>query len=181
MNTDKASLAFHGKTQSLYCFELLGQFCEKVFFSSRKEQEGREELKNLAHIYDHPDFNGAGPLAGILSAFKQFPQSPWLVLACDLPFVDFDTIKYLIENRNLEKTATAYHSAHDGLPEPLCAIFEPQSYPLLIEDFHNNKLCPRKFLIHHEPQMVNLKNKMALDNVNSPDELAQAVKLINPS
>ena len=49
----------------------------------------------------------------------------WLVLACDLPFLDRATLQHLIAQRASARLATAYRSSSDGQPEPLCAIFEP--------------------------------------------------------
>ena len=47
------------------------------------------------------------------------------MLACDLPFLADETLRHLIEHRDPSRLATAYRSSHDGLPEPLCAIWEP--------------------------------------------------------
>ena len=51
----------------------------------------------------------------------------WLVLACDLPFLDAETLRHLLRSRVVARAATAYRSSYDGLPEPLCAIWEPRT------------------------------------------------------
>ncbi len=71
--------------------------------------------------------------------------------------------------------ATAYKSAHDGLPEPLCAIWEPAAAPLLAEYQAAGGHCPRKFLIRHGANLLDLPDPRALDNVNTPEEYSQAV------
>ena len=44
--------------------------------------------------------------------------------------------------------ATAYRSSHDGLPEPLCAIYEPRSHAAArATTSRTGKHCPRKFLM----------------------------------
>jgi molybdenum cofactor guanylyltransferase len=55
------------------------------------------------------------------------------VLACDLPFLTDAALAQLLEERDPTALATAYRSAHDGLPEPLCAIWEPAAAAALAQ------------------------------------------------
>jgi len=87
MQRDKSALCFHGKPQVQHVFDLLSLYCAKVFVSNRKEQSTLEEQKDLPQIHDLDEYADVGPLAGILSAMKTYPGVPWIVLACDLPFV----------------------------------------------------------------------------------------------
>jgi molybdopterin-guanine dinucleotide biosynthesis protein A len=107
------------------------------------------------------------------------PGAAWLVVACDLPFISGETIEALIQQRNPFKVATAYQSAHDGLPEPLCAIYEPKGYARLLQFLGRGCTCPRKILIHSEIQMLQQSNRGSLDNVNNPQEYKKAVALIS--
>ena len=68
---------------------------------------------------------GEGPIVGIRSALAANPNVAWLVLACDLPFLSDAALSQLLRERDPAAVATAYRSTHDGLPEPLCAIWEP--------------------------------------------------------
>ncbi len=172
MKKDKAALKFHGKPQTEYVFELLSPLCEKVFISSRKEQAAT--YKKYPQIHDLKKFSGKGPLAGILSAMAKYPQAAWLVLACDLPFVDQKTLKHLLRYRNSSKIATAYRSRFNDLPEPLCAIYEPKAQRRLLSFLKRDIRCPRKILINSNPRLLKLKNKKALDNINTPEEFRTA-------
>jgi len=173
MKTDKAQLAFHGVSQVEYCARLLKPFCQDVFLSARAGQDSN----NVQPIFDREPFTNAGPLGGILSAFTEYPQRSWLVLACDLPYVSAPVIEYLIHQRDPQKLATAYTSARDGLPEPLCAIYESRGHKALTDYFNSGKQCPRKFLIINADNVrqLSLQNKQALDNINTPDEYKQAM------
>ena len=173
MKRDKAALQYHGKTQSEYCYDLLSKFCEKVYLSNRKEQRSDAGQKNLPQIHDI--FNDVGPLGGILTALHARPSTPWLVLACDLPFVDFKTLEELIRRRNPYKMATAYVSTHDGFPEPLCAIYEPKSIHRFMQFFALGYKCPRKVLINSDVQLLRQSNKRALINVNNTNEYQRAI------
>ena len=174
MNKDKAALNFHGITQVEYCYGLLALLAEKVFVSNRPDQQQDLLQKKFPQIHDEPHFVGAGPLAGILSAQHKYPEAAWLVLACDLPFVDRNTLDFLIAQRDPQKLATAFTSAHDKLPEPLCAIYEAHSAKALLSYLMDGQKCPRKFMIKHDVKLLELPDKMALDNINTPEELATA-------
>ncbi len=181
MKKNKAALKFHNKSQALYAFELLLPFCENVFVSSRKGQKLPVAQNKLPHIYDSKKFSGHGPLAGILSAMAKYPKVTWLVLACDLPFVDDKTLKHLLRYRDSAKIATAYKSWSNNLPEPLCAIYEPAAQKRLLTFFNKGIVCPRKILINSKPRLLKLKNKNALDNVNTPNEFQKAISFLNKS
>ncbi len=174
MKKDKAALVYHGKEQAIVCFELLASVCEKVFISSRVDQISSPAIQELPQIYDRKEFSDSGPLAGILSAMHTHPDAAWLVLACDLPYVDQTTLQFLIDNRNPQKTATAYRSSHDGLPEPLCAIYEPQGVGNVLAFLKKGITCPQKILINSDTHLIEPQNPQALENINNPDEYQQA-------
>ena len=96
-----------------------------TFVSVRADQLNDPQRNTHPCIVDRlPD---AGPIGGILAALHAHPQAAWLVLACDLPFLDAATLQQLIAARDPRRLATAFRSSHDGKPEPLCAIYEPAS------------------------------------------------------
>ncbi len=177
MREDKSLLNYHGKTQVEFCYELLKGFCEKVFISNRKDQSSLPGHKGLPQIHDHKNYLGIGPLAGILSALKEYPKVSWLVLACDLPFVTSQTIETLIKNRNPKRLATAYKSTHNQLPEPLCAIYEPNFRPAILKFLKQGLDCPRKIMINSAVELLAPIDPQALENINNPQEMKAALAL----
>ncbi len=90
----------------------------------RRGQAGDGTRRRHPAIYDeHEDI---GPIAGIAAAQAAHPAHAWLVVACDLPFLTDTSLAALVASRD-GRPVIAYRSAHDGLPEPLCAIYEPES------------------------------------------------------
>src|SRR3989338_11195 len=137
MKRDKSLLQYHGKSQVEYCFELLSGHCQEVYLSNREEQSSLKEHRKLPQIHDK--FIDIGPLGGILSAMLHKPDTAWLVLACDLPFIDHSLLAHLVAGRARDKYATAYTSAyHPEEPEPLCAIYEPKLMPHLRSEEHTS-------------------------------------------
>jgi molybdenum cofactor guanylyltransferase len=122
---------------------------------------------------------GEGPIVGIRSALAAYPRAAWLVLACDLPFLSDAALSQLLRERDAGAVATAYRSTHDGLPEPLCAIWEPAAGPALAAYYDAGGHCPRKFLIRQAVSLLEPEDKRALDNVNTPEEYAQALATLD--
>jgi molybdopterin-guanine dinucleotide biosynthesis protein A len=179
MGRDKALLDYHGKSQIEWTAERARTVCERVFLSVRPDQANDPARGVLPQIVDR--IEGKGPIAGIMAAQAHAPDAAWLILACDLPFIDEGTLRYLVAARDPSRVATAYRSTHDGLPEPLCAIFEPRSRALIEEYIASGKDCPRKFLIRSDALIVEQPNPHALDNVNTSEEFQAASRVLAPS
>ncbi len=176
MGRDKSLLKYHGKPQVRHAYELLSRFCGKVFVSNRREQSSTPALAGLPQIHDAAKFKDIGPLGGILTAMGRFPRRGWLVLACDLPHVDRTVLRKMIAKRDRLKFATAYRSSHDGLPEPLCAIYEP-SYRKRLQLFLSRGVqCPRKIMINSKVRLLRQSNRKSLDNVNDRREYRIVLK-----
>jgi len=172
MRQDKAALQYAGVTQLDRAFELAGRHVPTVFISVRASQITDPARVQKPMIVD--SVGGEGPIVGIRSAFATSPNVGWLVLACDLPFLSDAALSQLLRERDATALATAYRSAHDGLPEPLCAIWEPAAAAALAAFDSGGGSCPRKFLIRHATRLLEPMDKRALDNVNTPEEYAHA-------
>jgi len=170
MQHDKALIDYHGEPQLLWTYRLLSSVLDRVFISVRGDQRDEPVRRDLPQIVDA--FEDAGPAAGILSAQALYPDVAWLVVACDLPRLDTATLQDLLQSRDPSREATAFISSHDGLPEPLCALWEPASHAKLLERVQSGRSCPRKALIQGDTQLLQPYAAHALDNINTPEELA---------
>ncbi|MGC8521631.1 MAG: NTP transferase domain-containing protein [Steroidobacteraceae bacterium] len=177
MQRDKAALDYHGMNQIERTLALLEGRVERAFVSVRAEQRADPLRARHALIVDAQE--DLGPAGGILAAQSSHPHAAWLVLACDLPFLDGRTLDQLIASRAPQRAATAYRSSRDGLPEPLCAIYEPASHAPLASAAAVGRLCPRKFLIGADTQLLDQSEPGALENVNTPEEFQQAAAALH--
>jgi molybdopterin-guanine dinucleotide biosynthesis protein A len=169
MGSDKALLMHDGQSQLSLAVAMLSRALPKVFVSARKDQVDEAERRKFEQIVDR--YDDMGPVAGILSALESDATVSWLVLACDLPNVDNDTIAELIAAHTGEHPFTAYKSSHDGLPEPLCAIFSAGSRPIVESFVAEGIVCPRKMLIRSDTLLLEQANPASLDNMNTPEDL----------
>lgn len=173
MGQDKGALDYHGKPQREYAADLLSQFCEQTFISTRPGQAVESAYPLL-----EDKFLELGPYGAMLSAFRQQPNAAWLVVACDLPLLDDKTLQQLVDNRNRSKIATAFHNPETQFPEPLITIWEPRAYPVLLQFLAQGYTCPRKVLINSNIEELQVANTDALRNVNKPEELQQVLEQV---
>lgn len=173
MGRDKALLVRDGHSQLAHIAALLEGITERVYVSSRQDQQDDPERSRFENIVDR--YEGIGPIAGILSAMDAQPNADWLVVACDLPNIDEATLSFLIEKSNRKQPFTAFKSNYDGLPEPLCALYRCGSDAIVRRFVEDGIVCPRKILIRSDTLLLEQPNPVALDNINTPDDLASSV------
>ncbi len=172
MGHDKGAIAYYDKPQREYMAEVLSKTCQETYLSVQSEFEAA-----VPQIVD--TFLDLGPYGGILSAFRKNPNSAWLAVACDVPFVDEKTINLLLSERDPSKLATCFHNPETDFPEPLITLWEPRAYPVLLQFLTLGYSCPRKVLINSEVKEIPVPNEQVLMNVNTPEEKKQAERLIH--
>lgn len=166
MLTDKGSIAYHGKTQRAYLYDMLSELCGKVYLSD-----------NIKTAYEtiEDTFIGLGPFGGIVSAMQTNPNVAWLTVACDLPYLTVDTLNFLIKRRNPSKLATAFWDSEGKFPEPLITIWEPRAYPIMLQFLAQGYSCPRKVLINTDVELLTAPDVSEFRNINTPEERDEAL------
>lgn len=177
MQKDKGGLNYHGKSQREHMMDMLSPYCEAVYLSCNQEQA--ESLGNKFPIVKDKILE-LGPMGGMISAFMMEPDVAWLTVACDLPYLTEKTIQYLLDHRNPSKYATAFLDPNDEFPEPLITIWEPRSYPLLLQFLSQGYSCPRKALINSDIEILDAPDSREFRNVNNPEEFEAALKELQP-
>jgi molybdopterin-guanine dinucleotide biosynthesis protein A len=169
---DKAAMPVEGEALLARMVRLLESAVDGVYVSVRADQTDDRLRRGYRHIVD--EAAGLGPAAGLIAAHHCHPGAAWLVLACDLPFMDEEAIGHLVRARDAGKAATAYRSPGNGLPEPLCAIYEPDTLARFSRKAGaGSELSPRHFLVSADVAYVDPVNDRVLLNVNTPDDLAR--------
>ena len=95
MGKDKGQIDYHGKPQREYMADVLNEICDETFLSVRSSK------KEIAIDYPFLEdtFYDLGPFGAIASAFRHRPNVAWLVVACDLPLLDLETLDFLALGR----------------------------------------------------------------------------------
>ena len=169
MGQDKGLLEWHGKPQREYLVELLESAGLETYVSCRPDQVS--DLSRFKLVVDRVE--DQGPLGAIHSAFLQDPTSAWLVVACDMPLVNMETLVFLAQHRRPDFSATAFRAPAftDGSPDPLFAIWEPAIAELVTQRLNENLRCARKTLLAAGVYLLEAPNPRILSNVNTPEQL----------
>lgn len=169
MGKDKSVLNYHGVPQKEFAKDIIKNRLSEVFYSVQNKSEDSNEI--------HDVFLNLGPFGGICSAFQKDPNSAWLILATDLPFVTAELIDLLLQHRNPSKVATAIKGKDKDFPEPLITIYEPKAYAKLLQYLAQGYSCPRKMLINADVEIIEVDDAF-IRNVNTPEEFTEAKKEI---
>ncbi len=165
MGQDKNLIQYHGMPHQEYLYGLLKEVCDSVYLSVRPQQLDFVP-SDLKTILDENEYRG--PFNGMLSAHKHHPKVAWLVLACDLPLIDSETVDQLANGRDYYKSATSFATTKTKLPEPLITIWEPKGLELAKKYLETaESSCPRKFLINSDIKIIFPSQDEVLYNANS--------------
>ena len=163
MGSDKSLIDYNGKPQREYLFEILQTVCKDVFVSCRPDADVPVWMKPL-----HDRFEIRSPLNGILSAFELNSDRAWLTVPVDLPNISRDVLMKMVSHRDSTKLATCLFDPSAGSVEPLLAIWEPSSKPLLAANAAKGNISPRSFLLNHDVNIMYGMDQSVFLNVNDP-------------
>ncbi|MEE9439478.1 MAG: NTP transferase domain-containing protein [Saprospiraceae bacterium] len=168
MGKDKSQLIYNNnRPQQLYIADLCAELNIDTYISKQHDYP-ENKIDQYSVINDR--LIAMGPFGAIVSAMMYDPDSAWLVIACDLPYIDKASINRLIKNRDASKYATATIGIGNPFPEPLISIYEPKIYSRFLQFMALGYSCPRKVLINSEVKTVEILDNKTITNVNTLDE-----------
>lgn len=171
MGSDKGNLVYHRKPQKYHTADLLKSLGIKTFISQRKDQSQTAGYQYIIDIHD-----SIGPMGGLASAFD-YSLSPWLLVACDYPFLEVDQIIHLLTERDKSKKASAYFDAAANAYIPTCAIYERSFEPLVFESISVGQYSLNNLLKNVDTQKVITKSDHLLSIDSSEDKFFAENKL----
>lgn len=167
----KAFAQYEGKPFFEFAVAALKPHCDEVIVVTRPELTSRMPM-TYSVITDIEKYRGQGPLAGILSAMKAMPAERYVVLPCDMPYVDAEVIGSLV--RAHKNPATAVIS--EGRYHPLVSVWSADLQPQLVESLENEQLSVMKFLSKVDvcwiegSSLTGNENRVFM-NMNTPESL----------
>lgn len=128
----------------------------------------------LSHLARLPDAPGvAGPLAGILAAMRWQPGVSWLVVACDLPSLTEEAVRWLLAARRPGRWAIIPRRSRDSHVEPLLACYDRRCRvwfeELRLSGSLRIGMAARRPQVHSP--VIPAAYLRAWDNINTPQEL----------
>ncbi len=174
LGTNKYLLNFHGVPQFRYLMSMLEKAGMDTYLSCNRRQNDKLPVE-LPRIQDH--YDGIGPMGGVISAFEEFPKSSWLVIACDLPFVNTENILTILKARDRSCDVTTYR-ASENFYETTFTIYEPSIVKQLAEMRSSGKHSLQDVLKKSNIKAINPLNDIDMFNVNDKKDLAELSRLI---
>lgn len=168
MGRDKAFLQINGASLIKHQYELLSQFCPKVYVSC---------AANQGQLFDGYDlvvdqYEDIGPLGGLASILDIVDDTPVLVLAVDMPAITTEVIAELVSERDLKKNGTVTRNRQSQYLQPLFAIYEASARKHVLEQLTNQEFAMHKLLSAMQIHTVDMDESLLI-NVNSNDQIDQ--------
>lgn len=130
-----------------------------------------EGLHDLIRLPDIPTV--AGPLAGILAALRRYPSVSWLLVACDMPDIREEAVRWLLSRRRPGVWGVVPRLREGGHVEPLLALYEFRCASLFEELASAG--CLRLGAVAEDPRietpLVPESLRSSWRNVNTPEDL----------
>jgi len=119
-----------------------------------------------------PDiYNDTGPLAGIQSALADCKKESILILTCDIPLFNTQTLTTLYLNALPEKEVV--YAAANGKDHPLVGFYKKSLLKKLEDALDNNDLKVMNFVKEQNFQKIEIDDARSLSNINTPLELKE--------
>ncbi|MCY4062141.1 MAG: molybdenum cofactor guanylyltransferase [Chloroflexi bacterium] len=124
-----------------------------------------------------------GSLGGIYTALLQARSPDVLVLACDMPFVSTDLLRYMVDQIRADNDIVVPRV--DGYPQGLHAIYKTTCITPIAEQLAADRLKIIRFYEQMRVHYLDESDYAAFDpqgrsfaNINTPEELAEAELLL---
>lgn len=159
----------------------LKQITDDVVLVSRCDISDRMKHADAKLIFDLPQYQGQGPLAGILSGMVSRDEPDWYaVVTCDMPFVLPLLFEKLFSVADQKQGTQAVVPVASGRNQPLAAIYHKSCKDhivrlLLGERRSMNSLLQSVNTIFVEAEDYDLPREMFI-NINTDEEYKQYIE-----
>lgn len=171
MGRDKSFVPYEGKPMIETVRQQVAELGDELIIITNDPEPYR--YLQLPLYGDH--YPGAGPLAGIHASLEAAAAPFVLVVACDMPLLNRDLLRYLI---SLKETADVIVPLWGKFPEPLHAVYSKRCIPAIESCLAANKNKITGFYSDVTVRMVTREELQRFDpegrsftNVNTPDDL----------
>jgi len=178
LGRDKVTIELGGETLIQRAVRLVSALSDDVIVVGRTDQQS--QLAQLIHgariLSDAEPF--VGVLAGIASGLVAARHDWCLVVACDMPFVSLDLVRYMMSLK--EGYDVVVPRLEEGL-EPLLSLYHKNCLPALLCAL---KLGARRVVSFYAPQRVRYVEAAevhridpmgrSFHNINVPEDLVRA-------
>ncbi|MGB3209529.1 MAG: molybdenum cofactor guanylyltransferase [Desulforhopalus sp.] len=130
-----------------------------------------DKLKGTVRLPDVPGV--AGPLNGILAAGRWQPMVTWILIACDMPHITAEAIRWLLSGRRAGCWGRVPRLRGNRHPEPLFAWYDFRASQLFEQQFYEGNLRIGDAALHPKIDNPVIPEPLRYDwqNINTPEQL----------
>jgi molybdenum cofactor guanylyltransferase len=131
------------------------------------------------------EWPGIGPLGGIATALREKPATWNLVVACDMPYLTVEWLRFLLQ-RTKASSADAMVPRSERGPEPLCAVYHRRAEAAIREALQQGKRKVTEVVATLKTEYVERDEWKAFDsdgflfkNMNQPADYEEAKAILS--
>lgn len=171
MGTDKGFLMYEDKRFVEHSIEALKPLVSNVIIVSDNEDYDAFGLKRIEDV-----IKNAGPLAGIYSGLKHASTVYGLVLSCDIPLINSEVLKKLIDAVDPDSEVIQIES--QGKNMPLIALYKKSCEPIFLKLLNQGErrlqFAVNQCKVKHV--LLTSEDELFTKNINTPEQLKAIIK-----
>jgi molybdenum cofactor guanylyltransferase len=178
MGSDKGLLKLHANTWAQTAVDKLSELQLPIIISVNKLQlpDYSAIFSSEQIVTDNDSLQIKGPLCGVLSVHIQYPYEDLEILACDMPLMETELLKELLNLYHQHQGNDAFVFTNDGEPEPLCGIYKASGLAHILQLYQNKQLPKHsmKYMLEHiatSSTLIPDDKKKCFRNFNAHAEL----------
>lgn len=172
MGSDKGTLLHKEKLWAKAVEEKLEPFCDETYISINNLQS-----EVYANFFDIKKLvidleNHKGPLAGIISAHKKYPDADWIIIPCDMFDLENFYIEKLYKTSQIHNYDTFSYKINSFI-EPFPSVFKSKYLCTLDHELSENKGVQQVIKKSNAYYIEINQPTFAFKNYNSKNDLIQ--------
>lgn len=117
MGKDKGLCTFNGKELVSYSIEVLAPICDHILISSNNP----DGYQKFGYQVIEDEIKNIGPIGGIYSCLKQSQTIDNLIVSCDTPFLNRESLNHIFEESENYEIVIPQHN--NSYYEPLAGYY----------------------------------------------------------
>lgn len=170
MGSDKAFLQYHHTEQYRHIANFFSDMNIPVIISCNEEQ-AKKIKKEYTTLVDDDSFKNNGPISGLLTAFKNYPDESFLLVGCDYPLAEKKHLENLIAQGNKGYDAICYvRQSNLTINEPLITFYNNSFKGKLFTSFNAGNTSIKKVLDEVNALKIIVEDDDFLKSFDTPEE-----------
>ena len=164
MVVDKAFINYHEQPQFEHAANQLLPFVNKVIISGKENAA----YGNYEVVLDQKEFKNNGPISGLLSAIKFYPNCSFFILGCDYPYLSNESLKILSDKFLETNKSVCFINNTNGYLEPLVAIYSAEDLKKIMPFWQSKQTSLRHFLEFINPLILPAPHNNDILSIDTP-------------